>query len=83
VAAAHLGGILRDYLDFPLLDDVCYLCAICQDRQGKPLDALRWLFRLEREFPTSSYIQPALRLFQKYIYQDGWERRYSPWYLRE
>jgi hypothetical protein len=82
-AAAQLGGILRDYLDFPLLDDVCYLCAICQDRQGKPLDALRWLFRLEREFPTSSYIQPALRLFQKYIYQDGWERRYSPWYLRE
>lgn len=81
-AAAQFEGILRDYPDFPLADDVYYLCASCQERQGKPIDTLRWLFRLEREFPTSSYIQPA-GLFRRYIYQEGWERRYSPWYLRE
>jgi hypothetical protein len=76
-------AILRNYPDFPLLDELCYLCAGCEDRLGRPLETLRWLYRIQREFPISPYLQPGNRLFRKYLYQTGWEDRYAPWYLRE
>ena len=83
VLAQQIETLPRDYPDFPALDDVYYLCATCQDRLGRPREALRWLYRIEREIPLSPYAQPNNRLFRKYIYPAGWEDRYAPWYLRE
>jgi tetratricopeptide (TPR) repeat protein len=76
-------AIARAHPDFVLLDDVYYFCASCQDRLGQPFEALRWLYRIQREFPVSPYVQASNRLFRKYIYSAGWEQRYAPWYLRE
>ncbi|KPL09012.1 hypothetical protein AMJ85_07350 [candidate division BRC1 bacterium SM23_51] len=81
--AEQFEAIARDYPDFPLRDDVYYACALSWDRMGKPLEALRWLQRIEREFPTSPHMHASSRLFGKYIYREGWERIYSPWYLAE
>jgi len=82
-AAKWLEELVRDPADFPLCDDVFYLSATYQDRLGRPLEALRWLYRIQREYPLSPYIHASNRLFRKYIYQAGWEQRYSPWYVRE
>ncbi|MBM3335470.1 hypothetical protein FJY63_12490, partial [Candidatus Sumerlaeota bacterium] len=61
-----------------------YLCAERQDAAGQPLEALRWLHRIEREFPSSAYIHPRSRLFRKYLYHSSeWENLYVPWYLKE
>lgn len=78
-----LEVILKEYPDFPMRQDVLYACALIQDRQGKPMEALRWLTRIQREYPASPYLQAGSRLVHKYIYQEGWENRYAPWYLRE
>jgi len=79
----QLQAIARDYPNFYLLDDIYYMCATAQDRMARPREALSWLYRIQRECPDSAYIQPISRLFHKYIYPDGWERRYAAGYLRE
>jgi len=81
--AKQFEAILSDSVDFPLRNDLCYYCAMCQDRLGRPLETLRWLYRIQREYPLSPNIHASDRLFRKYIYQPGWEQRYAPWYLRE
>ncbi|MCX8037361.1 MAG: hypothetical protein N3D11_10030 [Candidatus Sumerlaeia bacterium] len=81
--AKQIEALISDYPDFPLREDAYYLMASCQDRMGRPIEALQWLYRLQREYPASAYIQEGMRLFRKYIYSDGWEERYSPWFLRE
>lgn len=79
--ARRLAAILDNYPDFPLRDTLYYATAACHHRLGQPVQALDWLYRLQREFPTSHYMRSSL--FRKYLYPDGWERSYSPWYLRQ
>jgi hypothetical protein len=76
-------ALATEYPQWPLRDTAYYGCAQCADRSGQPVEALRWLYELQRKDPTSSYIFEGNRLFAKYVYTKGWEGRYTPWYLRE
>jgi hypothetical protein len=76
-------ALVEEYPTWPLRDTAYYGCAQCADRLGQPIEALDWLYELQRTDPTSSYIFEGNRLFHKYIYTKGWEGRYTPWYLRE
>ena len=79
----RLQAILDEYPDFPLRDTVYYATAAGNDRLGEPLQALEWLWRLRREYPTSPHLRVDNVLFRKYLYRDGWEGAYVPWYLRQ
>lgn len=81
--AEQFETLSRGNVRFPLMDYVYYGYAACQDRLGRPLEALRWLYKLQRTFPVSPYFRAGSPLFKKYIYRQGWQTERNPWYLCE
>ena len=80
----QLEAALRTYPRFPLRSDLYYCCARCQDRLGRPVEVLRWLYRLQREFPVGFYAQANTRMYRKYVTRvETPAQVYSPWYLTE
>jgi hypothetical protein len=80
--ASRLTSLARSYPDFPMRDDVYYAAAGCEDRLGRPVQALRWLLRMMREYPKTPNADASKVLFRKYLAREGTEGRFTPWYLK-
>jgi len=84
--AKRFEAILAEHRAFltraSFADEAYYGCVSALDRAGKPLEALEWIRRLQREFPNSHYIRGGSALLQKYIQKQD-DNLYAPWFLSE